>query len=260
MPVLGQVELSLPVYGNFKKMNEANIYYGWAWDWLVIYSRYFVIAGIAYFLFYTGREKIFGIKKLQNRIPNPRLIRKEIRYSMISLSIYCLTSLGVYYAYYTGWTQIYLSIEENGWAYFFLSIIITLVLHDAYFYWTHRLLHIPRIFKSIHRTHHLSHSPDPWSAFSFHPIEAIISVGIIPLIVFLIPIHPYALFIFLTIMTLANVNGHLGFELFSKKYRKGRVGQWQNTASLHDLHHARSKNNYGLYFTFWDRIMKTFNT
>jgi len=132
------------------------------------------------------------------------------------------------------------------------------VVHDTYFYWTHRLIHYPKLFSKIHKVHHYFDNPSPWSAFSFHPFEAMISIGIIPIIVFFIPCHPFAIFTFLSYMTLINIMGHLGFETFSIRFRKSTLGQWHNTSTYHNIHHQKSKYNYGLYFTFWDRIMGTY--
>jgi sterol desaturase/sphingolipid hydroxylase (fatty acid hydroxylase superfamily) len=32
---------------------------------------------------------------------------------------------------------------------------------------------------------------------------------------------------------------------------------WLTTTTHHDLHHAQAGWNYGLYFTWWDRLMGT---
>ena len=32
--------------------------------------------------------------------------------------------------------------------------ICLLLLHDAYFYWCHRLLHVPWLFRNVHAVHH----------------------------------------------------------------------------------------------------------
>ena len=52
--------------------------------------------------------------------------------------------------------------------------------------------------------------------------------------------------------------GHLGYETFPKSLIKHPIGKWQNNATNHNLHHQLSKYNYGLYFTFWDRLMGTY--
>ncbi|MBK6998392.1 MAG: sterol desaturase family protein [Lewinellaceae bacterium] len=58
-------------------------------------------------------------------------------------------------------------------------------------------------------------------------------------------------------MLLFNVYGHLGYELFPPKMYKHTLGKWLNTSIYHNLHHEKFKGNYGLYFTFWDRLCGT---
>jgi lathosterol oxidase len=53
------------------------------------------------------------------------------------------------------------------------------------------------------------------------------------------------------------VYGHLGYELYPNGLNKNRVGRWINTSTSHNQHHQYFKGNYGLYFTFWDRMMGT---
>ena len=58
-------------------------------------------------------------------------------------------------------------------------------------------------------------------------------------------------------MTLYNVYGHLGFELFPKGSNRHWLFKWFNTSVNHNMHHQYFKSNYGLYFTWWDKAMKT---
>ena len=58
-------------------------------------------------------------------------------------------------------------------------------------------------------------------------------------------------------MTVYNVYGHLGFELFPKGINRHWLFKWFNTSVNHNMHHQYFKGNYGLYFTFWDNIMQT---
>ena len=241
-------------------ISEVEKIYTWWADAAFIFLRYFIIAGAAYFIFYIWQQKKYLSIKIQSKIPQPRKVRSEIFYSIITLLIFCAVSWLIFDLKKHGLTKIYLDPAEFGYTYFAFSIVLMVFIHDAYFYWTHRLMHHPRIFKLVHLRHHLSDNPTPWSAFSFHPVEAIIAAGIIPVIVFLIPTHPYAIFIFLTFMTLINVMGHLGYETFPMKFRKSKIGIWQNTSTNHNIHHQRSAYNYGLYFTFWDRLMGTYKS
>ena len=74
---------------------------------------------------------------------------------------------------------VYDEIATYGWGYWALSIVLMIFLHDTYFYWMHRLMHQPRLFKWIHLGHHKSTNPSPWAAYAFHPLEAIVEASVI---------------------------------------------------------------------------------
>jgi lathosterol oxidase len=238
--------------------NNLDNVYSWEFDSVSIVLRYFFLAGAGYFIFYVWKRERFYKLKIQQKLPPAKIVRKEIRYSTMTLMIYCITSWLVFYWEKAGITKIYRDVHQYSYAYFMVSIVIMIMVHDAYFYWTHRFMHLPKIFNWIHKTHHLSNNPTPWASFSFHPLEAIISVGIIPIIVLFIPCHSFALFLFLSFMTLINVMGHLGYETFPTWLRNDRIGKWQNTSTNHNVHHEHLHHNFGLYFTFWDRLMDTY--
>jgi sterol desaturase/sphingolipid hydroxylase (fatty acid hydroxylase superfamily) len=58
-------------------------------------------------------------------------------------------------------------------------------------------------------------------------------------------------------MIVRNVLGHAGVELLPRSWLAGWWGRWFTTTLHHDLHHAHGRLNYGLYFTFWDRLCGT---
>ena len=50
-----------------------------------------------------------------------------------------------------------------------LSVLLYLLAHDTWFYWTHRWMHRPRPFRIAHAVHHASRPPTAWAAMSFSP-------------------------------------------------------------------------------------------
>ena len=58
-------------------------------------------------------------------------------------------------------------------------------------------------------------------------------------------------------MITRNVIGHLGIEVFPKGFAGNKWLDWHTTTTHHDLHHKYADNNYGLYFTWWDRWLGT---
>jgi len=140
---------------------------------------------------------------------------------------------------------------------FWLSIVVMLLLHDTMFYWMHRAMHSRLLFTFMHKAHHLSVHPTAFAAYSFHPSEAFCEALIVTVIVFMIPVHPFAFLLFQTISTAYNVYGHCGREFYPIGTASHWLGRWLNTSTAHASHHFKGCNNYGLYFMFWDRMMKT---
>lgn len=232
--------------------------YNWWFISIAMFIGYFIIAGGLFYLFNAVKRKNFAHLKIQKKYTSRKIITSEIKYSVITLLIYVGSSYGVYSLKENGFTKIYFDIDKYSGGYFLLSVLLMIIIHDTYFYWSHRLIHHPKLFRIIHRIHHKSFNPTPWASFSFHPFEAMISIGYIPIIIFLIPSHPIALFLFLSLMLSINILGHLGYELFSRRFMNGPVGKWINASTFHNIHHKDVNYNYGLYFTFWDRAMGTF--
>ena len=96
-------------------------------------------------------------------------------------------------------------------------------------------MHHPKLFKYFHLVHHKSTNPSPWAAYAFHPLEGIVEAGVIIPMVFLFPVHPRAVLLFLFFMIIYNVYGHLGFELFPKGFNKHWLGRWMSTSVNHNM-------------------------
>lgn len=221
-------------------------------------TRYFAVAGIAFIVFYFLFRKKFSYKKLQQRFPSSKDYAREIGYSIVTISIFAVVPFIVlHYPPITIHTFFYTNIHQHGWFYFFVAFPLMFIIHDAYFYWIHRLMHNKKLFRLFHLVHHHSTNPSPWAAYAFHPLEAILESGIFVVFLFTMPIHFFHLLIFFFVMIVYNVYGHLGYELYPKGFNKNRIGKWINTSVNHNQHHQYFKGNYGLYFLWWDRWMGT---
>jgi Delta7-sterol 5-desaturase len=185
-------------------------------------------------------------------------IKREIRWSLMSAAIYGVPAglAGWVWDNY-GWTLVYTDVSAYPLWYLPVSIILYLFMHDTWFYWTHRLMHRPWWFKKAHAVHHESRPPTAWAAMSFHPWEALTGAFVIPVLVFIVPIHVAALGLVLAIMTIMGITNHMGWEIFPKFMVKGMLGNWLITATHHHKHHEAYRGNYGLYFRIWDRLCGT---
>src|SRR5476651_536904 len=231
----------------------------WKWVWVSsgMLAEYLAFTSLVFLMLYVWRKKNIWYAKIQQRYPDNKQLKREIKYSVYSLFISGVVILLVSWANKHHWTQAYKPIDKYGWGYYVLSFFIMMIVHDTYFYWTHRLMHWKKIFKYVHLTHHLSTNPTPFSAQAFHPVEGLLQVGIIPVIAFTIPHHVSMITIFISYSTILNVMGHCGFEFFPKTFTRHKIFKWHNAATHHNMHHKHFNNNFGLYFNFWDRVMKT---
>ena len=185
-------------------------------------------------------------------------IRREIAWSLASAAIYGVPAGIVAWGWQErGWTQIYTGVRDYPLWWLPASLLVYLLLHDTWFYWTHRWMHRPTAFRIAHAVHHASRPPTAWAAMSFHPIEAMTGAVVIPLLVLLVPIHVAVLGLVLGIMTLMGITNHMGWELFPRRLVVSPLGGWLITASHHQRHHEHYQCNFGLYFRFWDRLCGT---
>ena len=109
--------------------------------------------------------------------------------------------------------------------------------------WLPWAMHRPALFRRYHAVHHASRPPTAWAAMSFHWGEALSGAIVIPLLVFVIPIHVGALGLVLTVMTVMGVTNHMGWEIFPAWMWRGPLGAWLITASHHQRHHVERHTN-----------------
>ncbi len=219
--------------------------------------RYFLIAGFAFLLVYKLFARRLSKNKIQQKKARRKDLRREILHSLQSNLIMVLLTTPFLLPPLRQYTQMYTHIGSLGVVYLASSVLFALIIHDTYFYWMHRLLHHPTLFKHAHLLHHKSTNPSPWTSYAFHGFEAVAEGLILPLLLFILPMHPIAISLFIVAGFIINVYGHLGYEIMPLSFRRSFLFEILNTSVHHNLHHSKFKGNYGLYFRVWDRLMKT---
>jgi sterol desaturase/sphingolipid hydroxylase (fatty acid hydroxylase superfamily) len=127
-------------------------------------------------------------------------------------------------------------------------------IHEAGFYFCHRLLHWPPLYRIAHHVHHRNVNPGPWSGLSMHPIEhAIYFVTI--LLFFLIPSHPLHMINLASRLGLAPAQGHTGFD----RLVVGEEATFDASYYAHYLHHKYFEVNYSDGMVPLDRWFGSFH-
>lgn len=134
------------------------------------------------------------------------------------------------------------------------------VVEDTAFYWAHRTLHRPELYKRIHKIHHDFKMPNGFAAEYAHPVEHTLA-NLFPLFAGPILIalttgrcHLVSSLAWTMFRVCESVDGHCGYNLPFSPFGlfPGRPNSFE-----HDWHHSRNAGNFASFFTFWDDAMGT---
>lgn len=219
--------------------------------------RYILAAGIAGAVVLWWGPAWLRRRKIQDRRHGRADLIREISASLLTVLVFSLNGFGIYLGIQAEVMHIYRDADLYGWLWLPASLILLLVAHDTYFYWLHRAMHHRWLYRRVHRLHHRSVTPTPFAAYAFHPLEAVLEALFLPLFLLLVPVHGAVVAVFLTVMIVRNVVGHAGHEIYPGGLARSRWFGWLASTTHHDMHHSRPDGNFGLYFTWWDRLMGT---
>ncbi len=220
-------------------------------------SRYAIFSISVWLVLWVLLGPVLKNRKIRPETPPTRQLFIEFMISVRSVMIFATISLLPFVLERAGWLKNHEIATAWGPIWFWTSLVLMIIAHDAYFYWSHRIMHDPRLFRRVHRRHHLSHNPSPFSAYSFDLAEAAVMVTFVQVWVLLIPTPWPAVGLFVIHQIIRNTLGHSGYELMPAQ-KDGRPHlDFLTTTTHHDLHHSEARYNYGLYFTWWDRWMGT---
>ena len=224
---------------------------------LVVVGRYFLIAGSFHLWFYLLKKDKYARRSLSKKEIRKKQFYLEVKWSVVTSLIFAFAGSVTAILWQKGFTQLYTDVNKYPIWYLPVSLLISMFIHETYYYWLHRSMHTPIVFRLMHKVHHDSNTTSAWTAFSFHPLEGLLQAAILPLTIVILPMHVYVLLFQLTIMSFSSVVNHLEIETYPANFHKHFVGKWIIGATHHSLHHKQFKYNFGLYFTFWDKLINT---
>lgn len=228
---------------------------------------YFIWTVPAFLLFWVVGRAYFMSRRIQpTQRANARQYMDEIRHSLVFVLMYAVADVFLLHAS-SGDSDtshsfnIYQDIHQHGGLpYAVFTCFVLFVIDDTWFYWMHRAIHHPRLYQHVHKVHHDSVDTTPFTAYRFHPIEGVLEMGSAVLVigyVAVVPVHIGAIIAWQVGAIAFNVIGHMGYEIYPAWWNKHWLLKWKTTSTHHNMHHERFEGNYGLYFRWWDRLMKT---
>ncbi len=227
------------------------------WFTLFLVLNYGVFAYGGYMFFYRFLGPKIPHRAIVEKEASSEQMAKEKERSFSTQIVFFVMGVLLYICYKLGYTRIYEQWDAKGLLYFFVSYFIMHTLHDAYFYWTHRLMHEWKPIRKYHFVHHESSPPTPYSSLSFHPVEAFVHGFFWFVIAFTLPIPAIWLFVFYSFMFYINMWGHTNYEFWHRDLLTHPLLKILNTPTHHNLHHKYHQANYSIYYNFWDKLCGT---
>lgn len=235
--------------------------FGWiARVWAVNAAMIILVAGGLHWYFYIMRRQAKRLKfdhrdqTKKNRLWNfSNQVHDNMFWSLTS-GVGQLTAyqVFVFWLMANGYAPVITLAANPVW--FVLGFVILPIWSAFHFYWIHRLLHVPFLYKHVHSLHHRNINIGPWSGISMHPVEHFLYFSSL-LIHWVVASHPIHLIFHVIYQGPGAAMSHTGYEdLLVRDKRRLALGTF-----YHQLHHRYYECNYGNQEMPWDRWFGTFH-
>lgn len=151
-----------------------------------------------------------------------------------------------------GWVPVMMWHDNPVW--FVAMIALTPVWISFHFYWIHRALHWPPLYRLAHALHHRNTNVGPWSGLSMHPVEHLLFFSSVA-IHWVLASHPIHILFHMQHQALTAATSHTGFENLVIRDK----GQLALGTFHHQMHHRYFECNYGNLEVPWDKWFGSFH-
>ncbi|XP_041375496.1 fatty acid hydroxylase domain-containing protein 2-like [Gigantopelta aegis] len=211
---------------------------------VVLFVTFWSITTLFLFVDLTGRPRWVLKFKTQPGVNQPVTLSSLKKPLLTALFNFIFISgpiaVGVFFL--QKWRGCDLSFSLPNPVSFLRDFIIGSVIHEVGFYYSHRLLHHPLLYKWIHKKHHEWTAPVSLISVYAHPVEYVFS-NVMPLVVSPLVCGSNLVTTwlwYLTAMTVTSIH-HSGYHL-----------PFLTSPEFHDFHHLKFNTNYGTFgFLDW---------
>ncbi len=135
------------------------------------------------------------------------------------------------------------------------QLVFFFYLDDFLYYWSHRTLHRPWLYKRIHSKHHRIVTPWAITGNYMHPLELSLTGTIAMTGPLLLGSHVAVVWLWFVWRQWEAAEGHCGYDF---PWTPSHFIPGNDGARHHDAHHARVKGNYAGFTPLPDRLFGTY--
>ncbi len=142
---------------------------------------------------------------------------------------------------------------------FWITIWLSFLLEDFFFYWIHRLIHVPGLYW-IHKKHHKIFNTIHISCVYTHWIEFVLGVAFPLLSGFMVFQEKFHIISLAGVILFRMVETHESHGGYEFKYTPFLIFPYMSDTAYHNYHHLKNIGNYSTYWILWDSMFGTNKT
>ena len=222
-------------------------------DWYIAFlmslaanvSVYIVAAFIIVFITRIITKENSFAELIDSRALKQGQVRREVINGVLACVVFSLASLLA--------RKLFVGVIPSSMSQLIIEVLVFTIFYETYSYFVHRLLHL-KPFRKAHSVHHYSVRTTPWSAYSVHPLEALLISLSAPLFMLIFPVHLVVIFSFHMFGVIFTLVIHSNIRMKSKNVL---FRLFNGYTESHSAHHSVGNVNFGFVNSFWDRALKT---
>ena len=186
---------------------------------------------------------------------NTVLFKKDIKWILYTLLFNTIVTFLGFKLFYFGYIKF---IYEISFVSIFIDLFLITLIMDLLMFVFHYFIHKTQWLFIIHEKHHSHVHTNVYSLYLLHPIE-VIGFGCLWLLtIWCLNFNFYSVVIYLILNLTYGILGHVRRDIFPSFWKNNFLTKWISTTNFHNQHHLNLNNNFGFYFTFWDKVFKTY--
>jgi sterol desaturase/sphingolipid hydroxylase (fatty acid hydroxylase superfamily) len=207
----------------------------------LLHMTTFWVHSIILLIFDLNNEKVTWLKswKVQSTKNSPIELYRIKKCAIKSLSNQFLVTLPLLLVFYPLLTRRGLQVDSENFPIIKTitrDFMVFLIIEEIGFYYGHRAMHTPLLYKRFHKIHHEWTSPIGMGCIYAHPVEHI-ACNLLPVVAgpLVMKSHLFTLWLWLTLAVFTTITHHSGYHV-----------AFLSSPERHDFHHLKFNTNSGV--------------